>query len=102
MSKTSFSGLQVLAYAQQSRECSNYEQASLSERMQEHIRQIDRGSKLSLTSYFGPSSGDAMQPFASGSQKVIEVVMQSAAKGKVISDLLLNFCVLFLENLTLC
>ncbi|XWS51493.1 hypothetical protein CRYUN_Cryun12cG0181200 [Craigia yunnanensis] len=74
---------QVLAYAQQSRECSNYEQASLSERMQEHIRQIDRDSKLSLTSYFGPPSADAMRPFARGSQKVIEVVMQSAAKGKV-------------------
>ncbi|XVE63752.1 hypothetical protein DITRI_Ditri07aG0045400 [Diplodiscus trichospermus] len=73
---------QVLAYAQQSRECSNYEQASLSERMQEHIRQIDRDSKLSLTDYFGPPA-DAMRPFTRGSQKVIEVVMQSAAKGKV-------------------
>ncbi|XVF11424.1 hypothetical protein REPUB_Repub08aG0026300 [Reevesia pubescens] len=74
---------QVLAYAQQSRECSNYEQASLSERMQEHIKQIDRENKQSLTGYFGPTSADGMQPFTRGSQKVIEAVMQSAAKGKV-------------------
>ncbi|KAK9044975.1 hypothetical protein V6N11_058865 [Hibiscus sabdariffa] len=74
---------QVLTYAQQSRECSNYEQESLTERMQEHIRQIDREGKQSLTGYTGPSVADGMQPFTRGSQKVIEAVMQSAAKGKV-------------------
>ncbi|WRX17690.1 Arf GTPase activating protein - like 4 [Theobroma cacao] len=47
---------QVLAYAQQSRECSNYEQASLSERMQEHIRQIDLKSKQSC--YVCPATAD--------------------------------------------
>ncbi|KAE8711868.1 ADP-ribosylation factor GTPase-activating protein AGD1 [Hibiscus syriacus] len=73
---------QVLDYAQKSRECSNYEQESLSERMQEHIRQIDQG-KLSLTGYTGPSVADGMQPYTRGSQKVIEAVMQSAANGKV-------------------
>ncbi|KAK6250332.1 hypothetical protein SCA6_004337 [Theobroma cacao] len=72
---------QVLAYAQQSRECSNYEQASLSERMQEHIRQIDLKSKQSC--YVCPATADGMRPFARGSQKVIEAVMQSAEKGKV-------------------
>ncbi|KAE8719672.1 ADP-ribosylation factor GTPase-activating protein AGD1 [Hibiscus syriacus] len=78
---------QVLAYAQQYRECSNYEQESLSERMQEHIRQIDRESKLSLTGYTGPTVSDGMQPITRGSQKAIEAVMQSAAKGKVTSHL---------------
>ncbi|KAH1115015.1 hypothetical protein J1N35_008393 [Gossypium stocksii] len=72
---------QVLAYAQQSRECSNYEQESLCERMQEHIRQIDRESKQ--LSNAGLPVADGMQPFTRGSQKVIEAVMESAAKGKV-------------------
>ncbi|MED6106048.1 ADP-ribosylation factor GTPase-activating protein agd3 [Stylosanthes scabra] len=36
---------QVLTYAQQSRERSNYEQAALNERMQEYKRQIDRESR---------------------------------------------------------
>ncbi|XP_039048981.1 ADP-ribosylation factor GTPase-activating protein AGD1-like isoform X2 [Hibiscus syriacus] len=74
---------QVLAYAQQYRECSNYELESLSERMQEHIRQIDRESKQSLKGYTGPTVADGMQPITRGSQKAIEVVMQSIAKGKV-------------------
>ncbi|XP_038999288.1 ADP-ribosylation factor GTPase-activating protein AGD1-like [Hibiscus syriacus] len=73
---------QVLDYAQKSRECSNYEQESLSERMQEHIRQIEQG-KLSLTGYTSPSVADGMQPYTRGSQKIIEAVMQSAANGKV-------------------
>ncbi|KAJ6702129.1 CENTAURIN/ARF [Salix koriyanagi] len=51
---------QVLTYAQQSRERSNYEQAALNERMQEYKRQIDQVHT-----------------------KMIEAVMQSAAKGKV-------------------
>ncbi|KAJ8772473.1 hypothetical protein K2173_027650 [Erythroxylum novogranatense] len=61
---------QVLAYAQQSRECSNYEQESLNERMQEYTRQIDPASKHTL-------------PFPRSSQKVIEEIMQSATTGKV-------------------
>ncbi|XP_050221093.1 ADP-ribosylation factor GTPase-activating protein AGD1 isoform X2 [Mercurialis annua] len=73
---------QVLAYAQQSRECSNYEQASLSERAQEHMRQIDRECKHP-GGVGSPSSGDGMRIFAKNSHKVIEAVMQSAAKGKV-------------------
>ncbi|KAK9278418.1 hypothetical protein L1049_027983 [Liquidambar formosana] len=74
---------QVLAYAQQSRETSNYEQASLNERMQEFQRQIDRESRRSLNCSYGSPSRDGMQPFTRGSHKVIEEVMQSAAKGKV-------------------
>ncbi|XP_015582022.2 ADP-ribosylation factor GTPase-activating protein AGD1 [Ricinus communis] len=74
---------QVLAYAQQSRECSNYEQASLSERVQEHMRQIDRESKHSLNGGLGSPSGEGMRIFARNSHKVIEAVMQSASRGKV-------------------
>ncbi|KAF2312800.1 hypothetical protein GH714_040498 [Hevea brasiliensis] len=74
---------QVLAYAQQSRECSNYEQASLNERVQEYVRQIDRESKHNLNGGLGSPSGEGLRLFARSSQKVIEAVMQSAAKGKV-------------------
>ncbi|XP_031277255.1 ADP-ribosylation factor GTPase-activating protein AGD1 [Pistacia vera] len=75
---------QVLAYAQQSRECSNYEQESLHERMQEYKRQIDRERKNSLNGSSGSPKGDSLtRPFARNSNKVIEAAMQSAAKGKV-------------------
>lgn len=79
---------QVLAYAQQSRESSNYEQESLSERMREYKRQIDRQCRQSLNVYHGASNGDGMQPFTRTSHKVIETVMQSAAQGKVFSDVM--------------
>ncbi|MBA0702102.1 hypothetical protein Goari_027459 [Gossypium aridum] len=49
--------------------------------MQEHIRQIDRESKQ--LSNAGLPVADGMQPFTRGSHKVIEAVMESAAKGKV-------------------
>jgi hypothetical protein len=80
---------QVLAYAQQSRESSNYEQESLSERMRDYKRQIDRQSRQSLNVYHGASNGDGMQPFTRTSHKVIDSVMQSTAQGKVFSDMCL-------------
>uniref|UniRef100_A0A1J3I5P2 ADP-ribosylation factor GTPase-activating protein AGD1 n=3 Tax=Noccaea caerulescens TaxID=107243 RepID=A0A1J3I5P2_NOCCA len=70
---------QVLAYAHQSRECANYEMASLNERMQEYQRQVDRETRNSC----GSPTGDGMRHNSRNSQKVIEAVMQSAAKGKV-------------------
>lgn len=77
--------LQVLAYAQQSRECSNYEQDSLYERMKEYIRQIARESKNSLNGSYGSPKGDSIiRPFGRNSNKEIEAAMQSAAKGKVV------------------
>lgn len=88
MSKFSSVVSQVLAYAQQSRESSNYEQESLSERMREYKRQIDRQSRQSLNVYHGASKGDGMPPFTRTSHKVIETVMQSAAQGKVFSDMM--------------
>ncbi|KAK6930745.1 Ankyrin repeat [Dillenia turbinata] len=73
---------QVLTYAQQSRERSNYEQAALNERMQEYQRQIDRESRLSSNGSNGSPNGDGIQTIGRSSHKMIEAVMQSAAKGK--------------------
>ncbi|KAJ9676513.1 hypothetical protein PVL29_021839 [Vitis rotundifolia] len=74
---------QVLGYAQQSRESSNYEQASLIEKMQDYIRQIDHKSKQALDGSYACPNDVGMQPFNRKSHKEIEAVMQSAAKGKV-------------------
>ncbi|CAN1317963.1 ADP-ribosylation factor GTPase-activating protein AGD1 [Linum perenne] len=73
---------QVLAYAQQSRECSNYEQASLNERMHEYMRQIERENRPSLHGNIGSPRADG-RPYVRSSQKVIEAVMESATHGKV-------------------
>ena len=71
--------MQVLSYAHQSRECTDYEMASLNERMQEYKRQVDRETR----NLNGSPAGDGMRHNSRSSQKVIEAVMQSAAKGKV-------------------
>lgn len=83
-------GLQALAYAQQSRECSNYEQASLIERMQEYKRQIDRESRHSSNGSHGSPNVDSIKPSTRNSHKVIEAAMQSAVQGKVLSDIVFN------------
>ncbi|EXB81206.1 ADP-ribosylation factor GTPase-activating protein AGD3 [Morus notabilis] len=73
---------QVLTYAQQSRERSNYEQAALNEKMQEYKRQVDRESRWSSNGSNGSPNGDGRQAIGRSSHKMIEAVMQSAAKGK--------------------
>nr|CAB3453917.1 unnamed protein product [Digitaria exilis] len=73
---------QVLAYAQQSRERSNYEQAALVERMQEFKRQIDRESRWSPNGMNDSPNGDGIQAIGRSSHKMIEAAMQSASKGK--------------------
>lgn len=75
--------LQVLAYAQQSRESFNNEQLSLSERMQEYKRQIDHGSGQYLNGSHISRSVNCTQPLTRQSHKEIEVAMQSATEGKV-------------------
>ncbi|GMJ05509.1 ASCULAR NETWORK DEFECTIVE 3, SCARFACE, FORKED 2, ARF-GAP DOMAIN3 [Hibiscus trionum] len=72
---------QVLTYARQSRERSNYEQAALNERMQEYKRQVARDSRWSSNG--SSPNGDGIQAIGRSSHKMIEAVMQSAAKGKV-------------------
>ncbi|KAG6651414.1 hypothetical protein CIPAW_06G108900 [Carya illinoinensis] len=74
---------QVLTYAQQSRERSNYEQAALSERMQDYKRQVDRESRWSSYGMNRSPNGDGIQAIARSSHKMIEAVMQSAANGKI-------------------
>ncbi|KAI3455148.1 hypothetical protein Pfo_011811 [Paulownia fortunei] len=74
---------QVLAYAQQARQNSNYEQSALNERMQEYKRQVDQESRRSFSGPHGSPNGDAIQPFPRSSHKLIEAVMHSAAEGKV-------------------
>ncbi|GER45535.1 Arf-GAP with GTPase [Striga asiatica] len=74
---------QVLAYAQQARQTSNYEQSALNERMQDYIRQVDQESRRSFSGSHGSPSRDATQPFTRGSHKLIEAVMHSAVEGKV-------------------
>ncbi|GFQ01185.1 ADP-ribosylation factor GTPase-activating protein agd3 [Phtheirospermum japonicum] len=74
---------QVSTYAKQSKERSNYEQAALNERMQEYKRQIDRESRWSSNGSNGSPNGDGIQAIGRSSHKMIEAVMQSAARGKV-------------------
>ncbi|XP_019441572.1 PREDICTED: ADP-ribosylation factor GTPase-activating protein AGD3-like isoform X1 [Lupinus angustifolius] len=74
---------QVLNYAQQSRERSNYEHAALNERMQEYKRKIDRESRWFSNGSKGSPNGDGIQAIGRSSHKMIEAVMQSSAKGKV-------------------
>ncbi|XP_035542461.1 ADP-ribosylation factor GTPase-activating protein AGD3-like [Juglans regia] len=74
---------QVLTYAQQSRERSNYEQAALSERMQDYKRQVDRESRWSSYGTNRSPNGDGIQAIGRSSHKMIEAVMQSAANGKI-------------------
>ncbi|RVW78055.1 ADP-ribosylation factor GTPase-activating protein AGD3 [Vitis vinifera] len=76
-------GSSVLTYAQQSRERSKYEQAALNEKMQEFKRQIDRESRWPSNGSNGSPNGDGIQAIGRSSHKMIEAVMQSAAKGKV-------------------
>lgn len=83
---------QILAYAQQSKEIFNYEQASLNQRMQEYKRQVDQESTRSFNGSHGSSQGDNIQSFPRSSHKAIEAVMQTAAEGKVFIKNIIFFC----------
>lgn len=82
-----------------SREKSNYEQVSLISRMQEYIRQMDCESRQSLSGSYVSPKGDHMQFLSKRANKVIEAVMQSTEKGKVLLTLVflsfLLYCILF-------
>lgn len=52
--------------------------------MQEFKRQIDRESRLSSYGTISSPNGDGIQAIGRSSHKMIEAVMQSAAKGKVL------------------
>ncbi|KAL0441806.1 UNVERIFIED_CONTAM: ADP-ribosylation factor GTPase-activating protein AGD3 [Sesamum radiatum] len=74
---------QVLAYAQQARQHSNYEQSALNGRMHEYIRQVDQENRRSFSRDHGSQSGDSAKPFPRSSNKLIEAVMHSSTEGKV-------------------
>ncbi|KAF6169137.1 hypothetical protein GIB67_038634 [Kingdonia uniflora] len=74
---------QVMTYARQSRERSNYADAALNERMQDYKRQIDRESRWFSNGSHSSPNGNGIQNIGRSSHKVIEAVMQSAAKRKV-------------------
>jgi Arf-GAP/coiled-coil/ANK repeat/PH domain-containing protein len=52
--------------------------------MQEFMKHIDQESRHSVNDIFSSPHEDSVRPAARSSQKVIEEVMQSAAKGKVV------------------
>ncbi|KAJ1411889.1 Pleckstrin-like proteiny domain [Sesbania bispinosa] len=74
---------EVLDYVQQSRESYNKEQISLYKRMQDYKRQVYEESRLSLNGPYGSPTGDCVHPFPKISNEVADVVMESAANGKV-------------------
>lgn len=73
----------ALNYSRQTRESSNCEQISLNERMQQYIMQIDRGINPPLDGTLTSPAVDCRRPFPRSSQKVIDAVVESAAKGEV-------------------
>ncbi|KAL8464394.1 hypothetical protein ACS0TY_034066 [Phlomoides rotata] len=74
---------QVLAYAQQARQNSNYEQSALNERMQEYMRQVVRENRRSSIGPNETPNEESIQPISRSSHKMIEAVMHSTAEGKV-------------------
>ncbi|XP_027341301.1 ADP-ribosylation factor GTPase-activating protein AGD3-like isoform X2 [Abrus precatorius] len=74
---------EVMDYAHQSRESYNKEQIALYKRMQDYKRQVYQESRLSLNGPYGSPSGDSAHPFSRISNEVVDVVMESAANGKV-------------------
>ncbi|KAE9602711.1 putative Arf GTPase activating protein [Lupinus albus] len=75
---------EVLDYVQHSRESYSKEEVSLYRRMEEYKRQVYEESRLSLNGPYGSSpSGDSAHPFSRISNDVVDVVMESAANGKV-------------------
>ncbi|XP_029130266.1 ADP-ribosylation factor GTPase-activating protein AGD3 isoform X1 [Cajanus cajan] len=74
---------EVMDYVHQSRESYNKEQISLYKRMQDYKRHVYEESRLSLNGPYGSPSRDSAHPFSRISNEVADVVMESAANGKV-------------------
>lgn len=75
---------QVLTYAQQSRERANSEQVLLADRMQEYRRQMERDNQRLFSDADAAPGGDGIQAVGRSSHKMIEAVMQSTPRGKVV------------------
>ncbi|CAJ1937589.1 unnamed protein product [Sphenostylis stenocarpa] len=74
---------EIMDYVHQSRENYNNEQIELYQRMQDYKKQVYEESRLSLSGPYGSPSGDSAHPFSRISNEVADVVMESAANGKV-------------------
>ncbi|XP_014631299.2 ADP-ribosylation factor GTPase-activating protein AGD1 isoform X5 [Glycine max] len=74
---------EIMDYVKQSKESYNQEQISLYERMQDYKKQVYEESRLSLNGPYGSPSRDSAPPFSRISNEVADVVMESAANGKV-------------------
>ncbi|RDX62071.1 ADP-ribosylation factor GTPase-activating protein AGD3, partial [Mucuna pruriens] len=74
---------EIMDYVHQSRESYNKEQIALYKRMQDYKKQVYEESRLSLNGPYGSPSRDSAQPFSRMSNEVADVVMESAANGKV-------------------
>ncbi len=66
---------QVLTYAQQSRERTNYEQAALADRMQEYRQQMEQENQHSFSDTDSLATGHGIQAVGRSSHKLIEAVI---------------------------
>lgn len=80
--------MQILDYAEQSKQNSSNELTSLNEKMKEYKRQIDEQSRQSVNGSRDYHGMECAPPFTKSTDKAIEEVMQSSANGKVFSRLL--------------
>ncbi|XP_027920050.1 ADP-ribosylation factor GTPase-activating protein AGD1-like [Vigna unguiculata] len=74
---------EIMDYVHQSRENFNNEQIQLYQRMQDYKKQAYEESRLSLSGPYGSPLGDSAHPFSRISNEAADVVMESAANGKV-------------------
>ncbi|KAK7369601.1 hypothetical protein VNO80_11643 [Phaseolus coccineus] len=74
---------EIMDYVHQSRENYNSEQIQLYQRMQDYKKQAYEESRLSLSGPYGSPRVDFAHPFSRISNEVADIVMESAANGKV-------------------
>ena len=82
-------------YVHQSRENYNSEQIQLYQRMQDYKKQAYEESRFSLSGPYGSPRVDFAHPFSRISNEVADIVMESAANGKVFYNMTFPFLRLF-------
>lgn len=78
-----FSWTQVLTYAQQSKELANAEQDNLAKRIQEFRTQAEVDQLRASSNVNASTSAVGINGVGMSSNKIIEAIMQSSAKGEV-------------------
>lgn len=84
--------LQVLTYAQQSKELANIEQDKLAQRIQEFRTQTELDNLRASFDMEPSTSADGITVGGTSSYKNIEAIMQSTARGEVSNFVFLAFC----------